>query len=117
MDINLIRKKIADNIYSSETHDIWVNILQHTSPANYGVEDIHIDVSIRNIFVEIPKRAFTFKNAKLSFNARLGGSSERNGYDQNFSKVVSGQGLFEFVKNTDDIKITKIEINESLDLY
>ncbi len=74
-------------------------------------------MSIQGIWVEVPKRTFTFKNAELSFSARLGGSSERNGYDQKFSEVVSGQGQFEFVRNTNDVKITEIEINESLDLY
>ena len=117
MEINLIRERISDNIYSSETHDIWVNILQETSPANYGVENIHIDLRIKDIWVELPKRTFTYKNAELSFSARLGGSSLKNGYDANFRKTVSGRGRFEFVRNTDEIKITETEIKESLDLY
>jgi len=117
MEINLIREKLTDIICSNELHDNWVNILQNTNPGNYGVEDIEVNMDSKNIWVDIPERNFTFKNAEISFSARLGGSNERNGYDANFSKKISGHGQFEFIKNSSDLKITKIEINETLDLY
>ncbi len=117
MEIKLIREKLTDIICSDELHDNWVNILQHTNPGNYGVEDIEICMDPNNIWVNIPERNFTFKNAEISFSARLGGSSEKNGYDANFSKTISGQGQFEFVQNSNDLKFTEIKINESLDLY
>lgn len=117
MEINLIREKIADKLGSSEVNDIWVDILQDTTPGNYGVEDIEINVDIKDIWVDIPERTFTFKNAELIFYARLGGSSEKNGYDQKFSLVVSGDGKFDFTDKSQDIKIMKFTINEDLDLY
>jgi hypothetical protein len=117
MEINLIREKLTEIICSDELFDNWVNILQHTNPGNYGVEDIRINVDYRNIWVNIQERTFTFKNAEILFSARLGGSNEKNGYDANFNKEISGQGQFEFVKNSDDLIITEIEINEPLDLY
>jgi len=117
MEINLIREKLTDIIYSNELFDKWVNILQHTNPGNYGVEDIQVNIDSKNIWVNIQERTFTFKNAEISFSARLGESNEKNGYDANFRKKISGQGQFEFVRNSEDLRITEIEINESLDLY
>lgn len=117
MEIKLIREKLTDIICSDELHDNWVNILQHTNPGNYGVEDIEINMNLTNIWVNIPERNLTFKNAEISFSARLGGSSEKNGYDANFIKKISGQGQFEFIQDGNELKITEIKINESLDLY
>ena len=117
MEINLMREKLTDIICSNELFDNWVNILQYTNPGNYGVEDIQINVDSKNIWVNIQERTFTFKNAEISFSARLGGSNEKNGYDANFNKNLSGKGQFEFVRNSEKLRITEIEINESLDLY
>jgi hypothetical protein len=117
MEINLIREKIVEKLSSLEEYDNWVNILQDTNPANYGVDAIEVHVEINDIWVDIPKKTFTFKNANLTFYARLGGSNDENGYDQNFDKVVSGYGEFRFTKNSQDIDIIEFYINEDLQLY
>jgi hypothetical protein len=93
-----------------------VEILQNTSPSNYGVEDIKTDAGADDIWVDIPKRTFTIKNVELMFSARLGGSNERNGYDAYFSKIISGDGQFDFNVGN-DIEIIALSINEDLDLY
>lgn len=117
MEIDLIRGKLADKLNSSEAYDNWIDILQDTNPENYGVEDVEIYVDYNDIWVVIPERTFTFKNAELIFNARLGGSSEESGYDANFRLAISGNGQFEYSKNNQDIKIIDFTINEHLDLY
>jgi hypothetical protein len=116
MDIKTAREKIADKL-SSEEDSKWVNILQDTSPANYGVENIELNIGIENIWVEMHLQTFTFKNAELIFSARLGGSSDENGYDQKFKIPISGNGKFQFIKNSQDLEITEFSINENLDLY
>ena len=115
MEINVIREKLIEKLNSSETHDRWIGILQDTNPANYGVEDVEISVDHNNIWVVLPEKTFTFKNAKLIFSARLCGSSDESGYDAYFRIAISGNGHFEFTNKSQDIKIGDISINEHLE--
>lgn len=117
MDIDLIREKLADKLCSAEECINWMDILQDTSPGNYGVEDVEVLGSMKDIWVDIPKKTFTFKNTNLSFSARLGGSSDKNGYDESFTKVVSGYGKFDFAIAGQDINIIEFSINEEIELY
>ncbi|MGD9930372.1 MAG: hypothetical protein AB7U05_10165 [Mangrovibacterium sp.] len=117
MEINVIRKKLVDKLNSSETYNKWIDILQDTNPGNYGVEDVEISVDYKDIWVVIPEKTFTSKNAELIFSARLGGSSAESGYDANFRIAISGNGQFEFTSNSQDIRIVDFSINEHLDLY
>ena len=117
MEIDLIREKLADRLCSADECINWMNLLDDTSPGNYGVEDVDVHVTMKDVWVDIPKRSFEFKNANLSFSARLGGSSDKNGYDEKFSKVVSGSGMFDFSKAGKDIEIKEFAINESIELY
>ncbi len=117
MEINVIREKLVDKLMSSETYDRWIDILQETNPANYGVEDIEISVDDKDIWIDIPGKTFTFKSAELIFSARLGGSSDESGYDANCRIAISGNGQFEFTNKSQDIKIIDFSINEHLELY
>jgi len=117
MEINVIREKLVDELNSSDSYDKWIDILQDTNPGNYGVEDVEISVNYTDIWVDIPEKTFTFKNAELIFTARLGGSSDESGYDANFRIAISGNGQFEFTNKSQDIKIVDFSINEQLDLY
>jgi hypothetical protein len=117
MDIDLIREKLADKLCSAEENINWIDILQDTSPGNYGVEDVYVDVSMKDVWVDIPERTFSFKNTNLSFSARLGGSSDKSGYDETFKKIVSGNGKFDFATAGKDIKIINFFINEDIELY
>jgi len=115
MKIDLIRDKLVDSLCSADACINWINLLDDTNPGHYGVEDVDVDVSMKDIWVDIPEKSFKFKNANLSFCARLVGS--KNGYYQTFSKVVSGYGKFNFAKSGKDIEIKEFEINESIELY
>ena len=117
MEIDLIRQKLVDKLNSTETYDEWIDILQDTNPANYGVEDVEISIDYKDIWVAVRENTFTFKNAELIFSARLGGSSEESGYDSNFRIAISGNGQFEFISKSQDIKIIDFSINEHLELY
>jgi hypothetical protein len=117
MEIDVARKKLVDELNSFETFDKWVDILQDTNPANYGVEDVEIDIDYNDIWVDMREKTFTFENAELAFSARLGGSNEESGYDANFKLVVSGNGQFEFINKSHDLRIVDFKINEDLELY
>ena len=117
MRIDVIRKKLAEKLKSSDTYNIWIDILQHTNPANYGVEDIEINIDFNDIWVEVREKTFAFKKSELIFNARLGGSGEESGYDASFRIGISGNGQFEFTNKSQDISIVSFDINEDLDLY
>jgi hypothetical protein len=117
MDINIAREKIADKLSSDEVFGKWVTILGDSNPANYGVNEAEVNIGKNDIWVDMPSKTFTFKNAELVFNVRLGGSSDENGYDADFRKPISGNGKFQFINNSQDIDILEISINEHLDLY
>lgn len=117
MEINVIREKLVDKLTTSDINDKWIDILQNTNPGNYGVENIEISVDFNDIWVDVPEKTFSFKNAELIFSARLGGSSDKNGYDANFKIEISGSGQFEFTNKSKDVNIVYFSINEHLDLY
>lgn len=117
MHIDEIRERIAGKLSSAEEMLSWIDLLQDTSPGHYGIEDLDSDVNAKDIWVDVPKRQFTFKNANISFGARLGASSDKHGYDDNFSKIVSGQGKFDFSNGGTDITIIEFSINEHIELY
>jgi len=117
MDINDIRERISDKLSSVETHELWGDILQDTTPGNYGFEVDSVSVEKKDIWVDVPERTFTFKNLDLHFFARLVASNLRDGYDQNFGFDLSGSGTFRFEKGNEDIEIERVDINEDLDLY
>ena len=117
MSIDSIREQIADLLNSVSEYDSWVEILEQATPAPYGVNDISVNVDYRDIWVDVPRKTFDFKNLEISFNLRLGGSNDRNGYDADFNKIVSGSGEFDFSEGNSQVFIKDFEINENIDLY
>lgn len=119
MHIDEIRENICESIGSIEGHRLWEDILQETTPANYGFEVDSVLVEKKDFWVDVPNGTFTFKNLHLNFSARLGGSNLKNGYDENFEFKLSGSGSFVFKKGGRDIEVERIDIdeNEDLDLY
>ena len=117
MDIDTIRTKLAEKLSSPEKCIDWMSLLDETNPGHYGVEDVEIGISFEDIWADVPQQTFTFKNTKLSFSARLGGSSDRNGSDQSFKLTVSGSGGFRFIDSNQQLDIDEFSINEHLDLY
>jgi len=116
MEIGKIRELIADKL-DSDSAEIWLGILDDTNPGHYGIQELECQITENNIWVDVPNRSFSFKNASFTFTARLGGSSERNGYDQSFTFTVSGAGSFDFSVGGKDIDIKDFNINEELNLY
>ena len=117
MEIDAIRSKLADTLCSPEKCFDWMGILDDTNPGHYGLEDVEVSLSYEDIWVDIPARSFEFKKAELSFSARLGGSSDRNGIDQTFKLTLSGEGTFKFTDSNQKIDIEEFSVNEPLDLY
>jgi hypothetical protein len=114
MNFDEIREKISASLHS---HLNWYDILSDTTPGHYGIDDLDFDISIADIWVDIPARTFTFKRGTLSFGARLLASSERDGVDMDFKKNFSGQGKFEFAGRA-GIEVLNFEVNESeIDLF
>ncbi|MEJ1973200.1 MAG: hypothetical protein WDM96_12285 [Lacunisphaera sp.] len=112
MTIDEIREQIAISMDMHGT-EIWFGVLDHTDPGHYGVEDVEFQIDPKDIWVDIPTKAFTFKKGTLSFSARL--MSTRDGLDKDCSFTVSGSGKFEFAA-AGKIDATEFRINEQLDL-
>ncbi len=73
MEISEIRERIADKLSSDETHDLWNEHLDETNPANYGYELDSVYVDMKDIFVDVPARTFTFKTLDPS---RMGAAGD-----------------------------------------
>jgi len=114
MHINEIQDGICKNLGSIDSHSLWDDLLQETNPANYGYEVDSVWVQRGDIWVDVPNRAFTFKNLCLRFSARLAGT--RDGYDQGFQFTLSGSGSFEFVEGSQVIRVAHIDLDEGQDL-
>jgi hypothetical protein len=112
MIIDEIREKIAEAM-SSDSDEIWANILDRTSPGNYGMENLMFSIDLNDISVDIPDNSFTFKNGIFSFLAHLGVTSEEDSMDFNFSKCVSGNGEF-LLSQGGKVTVSEFQINEAL---
>jgi hypothetical protein len=117
MNIDQIREQIAISLSSLNihTHEKWLGILDDTTPGHYGVEVLKFELAKTDIWVDIPKKIFTFKNGTLSFSARLGSSREEDAVDMPFDKVVSGSGTLDF-GSAEGVKVLDFKINEKIDL-
>lgn len=113
MTIDKIREKLADKIPAQEG---WVNQLDESNPGHYGVEDWDVVLSRNDIWVDIPKKTFSFKNARFDFELLLGSSNSEDGTKMSFSKVAKGQGTFEF-SESDDIEVEELDLDFDLDLF
>ncbi len=116
MHIDRIRELIADGLASAEAGIYWIDELQDTDPGHYGLEDLYVDASKDNIFVDVPNRTFRFTDVSVSFSARLGSSSYEDGIDDNITVTPSGEGIFDFSGN-DGVVINSIHISGRVYLY
>ena len=110
-----IRERIATAL-DMDCDEIWFGILDNATPGHYGVEDLSVRVAKNDIQLNMPERTFTFKEAALSFSARLMSSREEDGVDIDFKKVVSGAGAFDF-NQTGGIQVEKFAINEEIEFF
>lgn len=115
MEIEEMREKLSIEI-SNNSQEKWGELLTDTQPGNHGINYWEVELLSKDIWVEIPKREFSFKNARFSFEVRLWGSSDESGSDMSFSKVAKGIGKFEFGDNN-SILVKELEIQVDLDLF
>ena len=114
MTIDQIRDTIAEKLPADE---LWGNLLTDTNPGNYGADAWEIDLNPENIWVDIPKKTFTFKEAIFSFNVKLGSSNDEDGFESSFTKIASGEGKFEFSNGNKSVDIYDIDVKVDLDLF
>jgi hypothetical protein len=114
MTIDEIKEQIATSLDAC-CDEQWFSILDHTTPGHYGVEDLSFRLASKDLWIDVPQKAFYFKNGTLSFSARLGSSREEDAIDINHSQLVSGLGTFDF-DASGDITVGDLEINEEIDL-
>ncbi len=115
MTFDEIKEKIAIAL-NHKCNENWANILDDTTPGHYGFWDLEFDIALKDIWVEIQKRTFTFQNASLSFTAQLGSSNPDDGIEMPTTRTVSGAGKFEFSDNG-EIEVLEFKINEQIDFF
>jgi|SRR6218665_588185 len=114
MQIDKIREQIAELI--SSDIDVWNDVLNNTSPGNYGCDHWEAEIDYNDIFVNIPERSFTVKNGNFSADLIMGSSKGDSSFNESYSKSFSAKGKFDF-KNSDDLIIDEIEIDIDSDIY
>ena len=113
MHLDKIREKIAEEM--SSDMEIWNDVLNETSPGNYGCDDWDAEVDFNDVFADIPNGTFKVRNGNFSADLVMGGSRGDSSFNTNYSKPFSATGKFEFVG--DKIKITEIEIDIDSDVF
>ncbi|MDT0676478.1 hypothetical protein [Autumnicola musiva] len=114
MTIDEIREQISEEI--SIDMEVWNDVLNNTSPGNYGCDFWESEIDYGNIFVDIPKREFTVKNGNFSADLVMGASKGDHSFNENYNKPFSATGKFDF-KNAKQIMITEISIDIDSDIY
>lgn len=110
MTLEKIREKIAEDL---QFHPAWEEELNNSEPGHYGIIDSEVELNSGDVFVNIPQRSFTFKNAQFHFTLNLMSTSD--GIKHSSFKVADGRGTFLFVEG-DDIEIEDLIIEVDLDL-
>lgn len=113
MHIDKIREKLAEEI--SNDMEIWNDVLNDTSPGNYGCDHWEVEIDFNDIFVDIPKRSFSVKSGSFSADLVMGSSKGDSSFNTSYSKPFSAVGKFDF--DGDSIKITDIDIDISSDIF
>jgi hypothetical protein len=115
MTIDEFRTEIVEAL-NSRSYSKLLDLLNDTNPGHYGAEDAEFGSDISAVWVDIPKRSFTFKNADFSFKARLGSSREEDGADMDFTVQISGSGTFDF-DSKKQLIVTAISTDHQIDLF
>lgn len=113
MELSQIRELLQIEI---ARHDFWLDLLSDTSPGNYGLNSFDIEVQDKGFWVDIPNRAFSFKEALVSANLVMGASKGDSSFDQSFSTVASGKGSFDF-DGPDKVIVFDLEAAADMSIY
>lgn len=114
MDIDVIRGKIADKI--NYDLDIWNDVLNGTSPGNYGCDGWDVEVDYNDVYVDIPNRTFKVYRGNFSADLVMGASRGDSSFNTTYSKPFDANGQFEF-DGSDEIVIEEIKINIDNDVF
>ena len=114
MQIDDIREQIAELI--SNDIDVWNDVLNNTSPGNYGCDHWEAEIDYNEIFVNIPERTFTVKNGHFKADLIMGSSKGDSSFNESYSKPFSAKGKFDF-KDSVKLNIEEIEIDIDSDIY
>jgi len=114
MKIDEIREQIAEII--SRDIDTWNDVLEDTSPGNYGCNNWDAEVDYNDIFVNITEKTFDVRNGNFYARLIMGASSGDTSFEETYSKPFSAKGKFDF-KNSDEIEIEEIDIDIDSDIY
>jgi hypothetical protein len=99
-------------VYDAE---IWGEVLDKSSPGNYGNNSWEVYIDEENFYVNVANRTFKFSGATFSGELIMGSSRGDYSYDLPFSKPSSGNGTFRF---SDDVKSVIIEdCNVNCNMY
>lgn len=113
MEWHAIKDQLIDKLTND---DVWINLLSDTTPGNYGVEEWEVQIDYDNFYVDIPNRAFSFKNAEFSGTLIFGASKGDSSFDHKFRKPADGKGIFKFL-DKDNLEIEETEIDVDLDIF
>jgi hypothetical protein len=105
------REQIADLLSSVCDHNEWDDVIEEHFPGYYGVENIDVETSYEDIWVEWSTMTFKFKDATLSFDVRQYPDVDLDLFERGVC-LASGTGEFTYSSG----KIMSI-VNLEIELY
>lgn len=113
MKLDVIREKIAEEFMKDM--EIWNDVINDTSPGNYGCDLWDAEVSIDDVYAHIPSGTFKINNGNFSADLIFGGSGGDSSFNFNYSKPFSAEGKFTF--GGGDVNITDVSIDIDHDVF
>ena len=110
MTIDEFRDQIAMQLQVSST--IADEVLNGLNPGIYGSDDTGMSIMHTDIYVDIPKKTFTFKNLNFYSKVRVGASRDEDSMLVDFETTIKGHGSFDY-ESSKKIIISEIEIDHT----
>ena len=114
MEIDEIRNQIAEKL--SNDFDVWNDVINNTSPGNYGCDYWEAEVDYNDVYVDVPRRTFNVKNGSFSADLIMGASKGDSSFDTKYAKSFTANGKFDF-ENSNTIKFEEINIDIDSDIF
>ncbi|GJQ04372.1 MULTISPECIES: hypothetical protein [Capnocytophaga] len=108
MHLDEIREKIANKL--QENFDTWNDVLNNTSPGNYGCNEWNVEVSYEDVYVDIPKKQFKAEGV-LNADLVMGASRGDTSFEQSYNKPFKAKGEFIFSEDGKDVEVKNVEVS------
>lgn len=110
--IDLFRYQLATQIAIDS--ELWDEVIDNTSPHNYGITDWDASVDYEDIFIDIPNKTFKVKNGSFYAGLIMNSSKGDDSANVRYSKPFTAEGTFEIKDGKAIIQEFNVKIDHSV---